>query len=85
MGVSSSVYHAGTADNERFAVVFAELFKHTQAHFEREETLVEQIQHSSRSEHVEDHRRILGDLHRCNERVLTGRHAMARAWVADWE
>lgn len=77
------VQQANSASKGGFAPVFNELFQHTQAHFRAEESVMAELDHGARAEHRSDHQRILGEMERFNQKVASGRHTMARAWVAD--
>ena len=77
------VERASLADKSSFALAFDALFKHTQQHFQQEESTMTAISHAAKGEHFAEHRRILGDMEKFNTRVAAGRHAMARAWVKD--
>ena len=71
------------AGNESFAALFAELVRHTEAHFEAENMLMQATGFPAIREHMDEHRRVLGDLMRMQGRVDAGSAAMARAYVRE--
>lgn len=71
------------ADKKSFMTDFPELVRHTEAHFSFEEEQMNKTGFSSTPEHVADHQRILGELHRFEKRVVKGSVTLARAYIAE--
>jgi len=64
-----------------FPTLFAELVRHTREHFSNEETLMRETEYGLLREHLEEHRRVLGDLEVMLERAQRGRMMMPREYV----
>lgn len=72
-----------SAEKSEFVQIFSELCAHTEAHFQREEALMKLSRFPAEKEHLSDHRRVLGELHRFRVKVTAGRTMLARAYVSD--
>ena len=68
---------------EQFPALFATLVKHTEDHFEAELDLMTLSSFPATQEHVDEHRRVLGQMHQFGERIRSGRLLLARAYVRD--
>ena len=75
------VNRLGVATKAEFIQLFAELFTHTQTHFEQENRLMEVSGFPAIREHTDEHQRILGELNRFSEKVSTGSIMMGKAYV----
>ncbi|MBB3103052.1 bacteriohemerythrin [Azomonas macrocytogenes] len=71
------------AQGAEFGEKFKVLFEHTSQHFAEEEAWMKATSYPALSEHRANHQRTLGDMDRFCQRALTGRGAMARAWLSD--
>ncbi len=67
---------AGTAER---GALFDELIQHTEAHFAREEELMEQSRFPAISEHRGEHRRVLGEMRQMRHRP----RPFADAWIRE--
>jgi hemerythrin-like metal-binding protein len=76
--------HTAAATGTDFTALLEELVAHTEAHFESEQTLMEQSGFPAREEHIGDHQRILGQLVKFRDRLREGKSGMmARAYVRE--
>ncbi len=79
---------AEAAAGPAFVEAFAALCAHTEVHFANEDTWMQESAFPALDEHLNEHRRVLRDLRRFNERVAKGSTMMARAYireqVAEW-
>lgn len=73
----------GKAPGEDFADLFIQLAIHTEAHFAAEERLMEQSGFPAIREHLSEHQRVLGELHRFGQRVQAGSIVMGRAYITE--
>lgn len=73
----------GMASKQEFAELFEQLVRHTEDHFESEKLLMEKSNFPAINEHLADHQRVLGELHRFGERVNAGSIALGRAYVIE--
>lgn len=64
-----------------FPSLFDELVRHTEEHFSQEEKLMRETGCPAAREHMEEHRRVLGDLKTMQTQVKRGRLAMPREYV----
>lgn len=71
------------ADDVGFATLFDELVEHTEAHFARENGLMDASGFPATAEHQGEHRRVVGELKQFAERVHRGLVPFARAFVAE--
>ena len=71
------------ADNADFRVLFQELYRHTEEHFERENRLMRQTSFPAETEHVGEHMRVLGEIRQFKSRVDKGLIAFGRAFVKE--
>lgn len=71
------------ADAREFKRLFIKLFAHTEQHFNAEDALMEQSHFPAIREHREEHRRVLGELHRIAGKVTRGSTTLGRAYVAE--
>jgi len=71
----------GSISNADFPALFQELYQHTEAHFERENQLMQQSAFPATSEHIGEHLRVLGEFKQFKTRVDKGMIAFARAFV----
>jgi hemerythrin-like metal-binding protein len=72
-----------SASKADFIPLFAELLAHTQAHFTTENDWMQQCAFPAIREHIGEHERVLGELHRFNQRVAAGNVMMGRAYVRE--
>lgn len=70
-------------DKYKFMQMFKELVKHTQEHFENENKLMQETRFPAIREHMDEHRRVLGDLERLGKRVAAGNVTLGRAYVIE--
>lgn len=77
-----------SADKSEFISLFIQLIQHTEAHFAAENQLMKETAFPAIREHMGEHDRVLGDLHRLGENVAQGKTAMGRAYaqhqLPDW-
>ena len=82
------VNRLGEADKQQFISLFDELLRHTQAHFDAENLLMDESGFPAAREHKDEHQRVLGDIHRFATRVAVGAVPLARAYLnqqlPDW-
>ena len=71
------------APNASFVYLFHDLLSHTRAHFASEEVLMAETGFPARTEHKEEHARILGELARFSAHLAGPRLALARAYVRE--
>lgn len=64
-----------------FTTLFTELVRHTHEHFSQEEQLMRATDFPTMREHMQEHKRVLGDLEAMLSRVQRGRMMMAREFV----
>ena len=72
-----------SAPVDRFPDLFKALVDHTEEHFDAELKLMTQSAFPATQEHVDEHRRVLGQMHQFAERIRSGRLLMARAYVRE--
>lgn len=72
-----------TASNDNFVDGFPALVEHTKQHFDNEQALMQESGFAALNEHVDEHRRVLGDLDRLARQVARGRLQMARAYIRE--
>ena len=77
------VNRLGEADKTEFIELFDHLLIHTEAHFADETDLMKQFRFPAIREHMDEHLRILGELHRMGEQVRQGSLMFARAYVKE--
>ncbi|MEJ2693683.1 MAG: hemerythrin domain-containing protein [Candidatus Thiodiazotropha sp.] len=70
-------------NKSEFASLFERLLKHTQAHFDAEQRMMEDSKFPATGEHRDDHLRVLGELSRFSQRVASGSTMLARAYVCE--
>jgi hemerythrin-like metal-binding protein len=75
------VNRLGVVPKAEFIQLFAELFAHTQEHFEQEKHLMETSGFPALREHTDEHQRILGELNRFSQKVASGSIMMGKAYV----
>ncbi len=75
------VNRLGVAPKAEFIPLFAELFSHTQRHFDHENRLMQASGFPAVREHTDEHQRILGELNRFSQKVATGSIMMGKAYV----
>lgn len=75
------VNRLGSADKPEFIQLFDQLELHTQNHFTAENALMQQTGFPAIREHMDEHQRVLGDLQRIGQRVVSGRTALGRDYV----
>jgi len=77
-----------TMPNGVFTTLFTELVRHTHEHFAQEEQLMRATDFPAMHEHLNEHKRVLGDLEAMLSRVQRGRIKMAREFIKngmpDW-
>ena len=56
---------------------------HTEEHFSHENQLMQDSAFPARNEHMDEHHRILGELHRFKKRIDMGLYAFGRAYLRD--
>ncbi len=71
------------AKGHEFEKLFLQLFEHTEQHFAREKELMEESGFPALGEHVDEHRRILGELNQYKRKVTKGATSFAKAYVKD--
>lgn len=71
------------ADKTDFCSLFDDLVKHTEIHFNAENTLMKSSGFPASSEHMDEHLRVLGELHRIDRLVKDGSITIARAYIKD--
>ncbi len=69
------------ADKASFIYLFRELHEHTQSHFEQEQQWMENSGYPGMREHMDEHRRVLGEMNRFAQRVAAGSVVMGKAYV----
>jgi len=72
-----------SASDAEFRRLFEKLHVHTEAHFARENELMEKTCFPAITEHKEEHLRILGELHQFNTRVKKGLYSFGRSYIRD--
>ena len=77
------VNRLGEADKDDFIKLFDELVSHTEAHFEAENALMREYDFPAIREHMGEHERVLGELHRIAKKVAAGSTQLARAYVRE--
>ncbi|WP_275098905.1 bacteriohemerythrin [Sedimenticola hydrogenitrophicus] len=75
------VNQLAVSERDDFVTLFAQLVKHTHAHFNSEAALMEQYRFSAIREHTDEHQRVLGELDRFGEKVARGSIAMGQDYV----
>lgn len=71
------------AKGHDFEKLFLRLFEHTEQHFAREQELMEESGFPAIAEHLDEHKRILGELNQYRRKVTKGATGFARAYVKD--
>jgi len=72
-----------TASNTDFPALFRRLHEHTEAHFERENRLMEQFGFPAELEHRAEHQRVLGEFKQFKTRVDKGLLVFGRQFVKE--
>lgn len=72
-----------TSGKAAFIQLFVELVHHTENHFAAENALMQACGFPALREHMDEHQRVLGDLHRICNRVNAGSTTMGRAYVVE--
>ena len=72
-----------TTDKAEFLRLFGELYAHTEAHFQRENQLMDESRFPAIAEHKGEHQRVLGEMHQFYERSKRGFSQMGRAYVRE--
>ena len=67
----------------RFAELFSAFLRHTQAHFAAEEQLMLSSGFGLVGEHTGEHRGLLGEMARLEQRLQQGKTSLARAFVRE--
>lgn len=75
------VNRLAAADDAGFPALFDTLLADTEAHFEREDQLMNASGFPAIKEHRGEHWRLLADLRNLGQRAAIGRPALARAYV----
>lgn len=73
----------GIASKAEFSLLFEQLLEHTEKHFADENQLMQTTGFPAIREHIGEHQRILGDLHRIGRQVINGSTLLARAYVKE--
>jgi len=68
-------------ERNRFITLFAELVRHTHAHFESEAQLMQWYNFPAIREHTDEHQRVLGELDRFGRKVARGSITLGRDYV----
>ncbi|MES9875360.1 MAG: hemerythrin domain-containing protein [Candidatus Sedimenticola sp. 6PFRAG7] len=71
------------ADKAEFIRLFEELVVHTRHHFEAENSRMKESGFPAINEHMGEHQRVLGEMHRFSVRVEQGNILLARAYVIE--
>jgi hemerythrin-like metal-binding protein len=71
------------ASDANFVYLFSDLIHHTRAHFATEEVLMRATAFPESQPHRDEHARILAEMQRFSERVISGRVALARTYVRE--
>lgn len=71
------------ANNADFKVLFSELMAHTQAHFDRENLLMDSTHFPATTEHKGEHQRVLNEFKQFKRRVDKGLIQFGRSFVTD--
>lgn len=66
------VNQLGDTSKPEFMRLFGDLLKHTEAHFADEKSLMQKGAFPAFREHIDEHQRVLGELHRTNDKVQSG-------------
>ena len=77
------VNRMGKAKKPEFIELFKELITHTEEHFEAENKLMQETRFPAINEHIGEHQRVLGDLHRIGRKVATGSTLIGRAYIIE--
>ncbi|WP_031435085.1 bacteriohemerythrin [Methylomarinum vadi] len=72
-----------SADDDAFPDLFRQLQQHVEAHFERENQLMEQFAFPAIAEHRAEHARVLNEIKQFSQRVEKGLVAFGRAFVEE--
>lgn len=72
-----------SAPGGQFPALFADLVRHTEDHFEAELDLMKLSAFPATLEHVDEHRRVLGQMHQFLDRLKVGRLLLARSYVRE--
>ena len=71
----------GATPDGVFVALFKELVRHSHEHFSQEEKLMTETGFPAQREHIEEHRRVLGDMEAMLERAEHGRLALPREFI----
>jgi hemerythrin-like metal-binding protein len=71
------------ASDANFVYLFSDLIHHTRAHFATEEVLMRATAFPESQPHRDEHARILAEMQRFSERVISGQVALARTYVRE--
>jgi len=71
------------ADSSEFGPLFLKLVEHTEAHFNRENQLMESSGFPALAEHRGEHHRVLGEARQMADRVRAGRMMMPKAYALE--
>ena len=71
------------ADKAMFISLFRQLVEHTETHFAAEKQLMAETGFPAIREHMDEHLRVLGELHRIAEKVSKGSVTIGRAYVRE--
>ncbi|MET0116865.1 MAG: hemerythrin domain-containing protein [Sedimenticola sp.] len=71
------------ADKTEFIQLFEELAMHTRNHFDAENARMKESGFPAINEHMGEHQRVLGEMHRFSVRVEQGNILLARAYVVE--
>jgi hemerythrin-like metal-binding protein len=71
------------AKGHDFEKLFNSLYEHTEQHFTREKELMQDSDFPAVTEHLDEHKRILGELKQYRRKVSKGATGFARAYVTD--
>jgi hemerythrin len=77
------VNRLGLAGKPAFMMLFGDLLRHTQSHFDAEDRLMVESGFPALREHRDEHTRVIGELHRFASMLEKGSITMARAWVCE--
>ena len=70
-----------SSNDAEFTDMFHQLVQHTEAHFAAENALMEQSRFPPIQIHMDEHERVLGDMHRMARKVLAGSLVFPRAFI----
>ncbi len=75
------VVKLAAADDENFAPLYSSLIEHTESHFTHEERLIADSGFPHGAEHISEHRQMLQEMKRFQQRIAPGRMPIVRAYV----